>query len=147
MAEKNNDLANRVETQGHRSAEEIRQDINAEKEVIAETVDRLGERIQEKLDWREYLRRYPFWGLGATAGLGFLISGIFFNRVTPAERIIDELRDIRTRDQGQSLLKMTLFGLLTNVASHWMKNATVCSRPSSGSDEACQAGRDSQRKS
>jgi ElaB/YqjD/DUF883 family membrane-anchored ribosome-binding protein len=131
MAEKIEDVRNRVEAHGHRSAEEIREDIDAGKDAIAETVDRLGERIQETLDWREYLRRYPFWGLGASAGLGFLISGIFVKRVTPMEQIIEELRDIRTREQSQTVLKRTLFGLLAGLATNWIKNKTVHSRPSS----------------
>ncbi len=61
MAERT-DVATRMRTEiegPERSAEEIRQDIAAKRESISETVDRLGERIQETLDWREYVVEYP----------------------------------------------------------------------------------------
>jgi hypothetical protein len=79
-----------------RSAEEIRQDIAARRESISETVDRLGDRIHETLDWREYVVEYPYIALGLAAGVGFLVAGIFkFKREpTPRERIIDALAEI-----------------------------------------------------
>lgn len=42
-----------------RSAVAIRQDIAAKRESISETVDKLGDRIHETLDWREYVAEYP----------------------------------------------------------------------------------------
>ena len=79
-----------------RSAEEIRQDIAARRESISETVDRLGDRIHETLDWREYVAEYPYVALGLAAGLGFLVAGIFKikHEPTPRERIYDALAEI-----------------------------------------------------
>jgi ElaB/YqjD/DUF883 family membrane-anchored ribosome-binding protein len=70
-----------------RSADEIRQDIAARRESITETVDRLSDRFQRTLDWRAYVSDYPLVALGVAAGAGFLVSGIFKRRPTPAERI------------------------------------------------------------
>jgi len=77
-----------------RSAEAIRQDIAAKRETISETVDRLGERIQETLDWREYVAEYPVVALGLAAGAGFIIAGLFKHKPTPRERIMDAVAEI-----------------------------------------------------
>ncbi|HVF91366.1 MAG TPA: hypothetical protein VNH22_14975 [Blastocatellia bacterium] len=95
MAERN-DVATRLRATGdpsERSAEEIRQDIAAKRETITETVDRLGERIHESLDWREYVGQYPYVALGLAAGVGLLVSGIFKPRPSPTERMVDALAD------------------------------------------------------
>ena len=95
MAERN-DVATRLRASGdpaERSAEEIRSDIAAKRETITETVDRLGEKIHETLDWREYISQYPYVAIGLAAGLGLLVSGIFKRRPSPSERIIDALAE------------------------------------------------------
>jgi ElaB/YqjD/DUF883 family membrane-anchored ribosome-binding protein len=86
----------RVEDAPERSAEEIRQDIAARRESISEAVDRLGDRIHETLDWREYIADHPYISLGVAAGLGFCIARMFnFKREpTPRERIMDALAEI-----------------------------------------------------
>jgi len=87
-----------------RSAREIRQDIAAKRESISETVDRLGERLHESLDWRAYVSQYPYVALGAAAGLGFLAAGLFKRRPTPRDRIIEAIsetvEDITDRFRG-----------------------------------------------
>lgn len=95
MAERT-DVATRLRTAGdpaERSAEEIRQDIAAKRETITETVDKLGDKIHETLDWREYIAQYPYVALGVAAGLGLLISGIFKRNPSPTERMVDALAD------------------------------------------------------
>lgn len=77
-----------------RSAVTIRQDIAAKRESISETVDKLGERIQETFDWHEYVADYPVAALGLAAGAGFLIAGIFKRRPTPQERIFDAVAEL-----------------------------------------------------
>ena len=57
-----------------RSAVAIRGDIAAKRESISETVDKLGERIQETFDWHEYVAEYPGVALGLAAGAGFLLE-------------------------------------------------------------------------
>ena len=77
-----------------RSTVAIRQDIAAKRESISETVDKLGDRIQETLDWREYVAEYPAVALGLAAGAGFLVAGIVKRRPTPQERIMDAVADL-----------------------------------------------------
>lgn len=77
-----------------RSTVAIRQDIAAKRESISETVDKLGDRIQETLDWREYIAEYPAVALGLAAGAGFLIAGIFKRTPSPRERIMDAVAEL-----------------------------------------------------
>jgi ElaB/YqjD/DUF883 family membrane-anchored ribosome-binding protein len=76
-----------------RSAEEIRHDIADKRESLSKAVDRLGERIHQTLDWREYIGDHPYAALGIAAGLGFLIWGVFRPRPTSSERIMDALAE------------------------------------------------------
>ena len=76
-----------------RSVEEIRQDIAARRESIAGTVDKLSDRFQKQLDWREYVAKSPLVAVGIAAGVGFLLSGIFKPRPSPSERIMSALSD------------------------------------------------------
>jgi ElaB/YqjD/DUF883 family membrane-anchored ribosome-binding protein len=85
-----------------RSADVIRQDIAAKRETISETVDKLGERIHETFDWREYVAEYPAVALGAAVGIGFVISGIFKRRPTPQDRIMDAVAEL-TEDMTDRL--------------------------------------------
>src|SRR6185295_4028535 len=95
MAERTNLATQRsADDTDERSAREIRQDIAAKRETISETVDKLGERIHQTLDWREYVAEYPGVALGLAAGVGFLVSGIFKREPTPQERIMDAVADI-----------------------------------------------------
>ncbi|HKY03581.1 MAG TPA: hypothetical protein VJQ56_01760 [Blastocatellia bacterium] len=95
MAERT-DVATRMRASAEtaeRSAEEIRLDIAAKRDSITETVDKLGDRIQETLDWREYIAEYPVVALGLAAGVGFLVSGMFKREPAPTDRLMDALAD------------------------------------------------------
>ncbi len=81
------------ESNRERSVDEIRQDIAARRETITETVDKLSEQVQRKLNWREYIADYPFAALGIAAGTGIILSGLLKSRSTPAERIMSALSD------------------------------------------------------
>jgi ElaB/YqjD/DUF883 family membrane-anchored ribosome-binding protein len=131
-----------LKSEAERSAERIRQDIAAKRETISETVDRLGERIQEKLDWRGYVAEYPYAAIGAAAGLGLIAGVMLRRRSSPLDRVteaitdmVDEVGDhVRgalqgaisgavTRVGGRSLLKGTLYGMATKMAVDWLKGA------------------------
>ena len=77
-----------------RSAEAIRQDIAAKRDAISDTVDRLGNRIQESLDWRSYAMQHPLAALGVAAGAGFVIAGIFKHRPSARDRMVDALAEV-----------------------------------------------------
>jgi ElaB/YqjD/DUF883 family membrane-anchored ribosome-binding protein len=124
-------LSDTKEADVERSTEEIRQDIAKGEENISQTVGQIGERIKEKLDWRRYVKDSPYWALGAAAGLGYLVSGMFKTRTTPVERIMDSIAG-KARDSlggvfagaaGPGLIKVTLLGVATKAAANWIKNA------------------------
>lgn len=96
MAERDNLIIRPDEypqTSDRRSLEEIRQDIAERRESIAETVDEIGDRFSKTLDWREYLAEHPLVALGAAAGVGLLLSGVFKRRPTSTDRIMYALAD------------------------------------------------------
>lgn len=93
MAERTNLITSTDLTNEERSTEELRRDIAARRESITETVDKLSERVQRTLDWREYVSEHPVASLGIAVGVGFLVSGIFKPRPTPGERIMDALSE------------------------------------------------------
>ena len=134
-----------------RSTEDIRQDIAKEKENISKTIEQIGERINEKLDWRGYVKGSPYWALGAAAGLGYIASRMFIQRTTPMERIIrpiaEEVRDslggLLAGAAGSGLIKVTLMGIATKAAANWIMNATSTAVASRGADPRPQTGQGS----
>jgi ElaB/YqjD/DUF883 family membrane-anchored ribosome-binding protein len=135
MAE-TNDLRS-LEQRWQRSSDEIRQDIAAKRESISETVDRLGDHLQRKLDWRDQVGQHPYMALGAAAAVGVLISGIFKHRPTPRERIMDAMAetiedftdDVRhsvsslfLKVAGPSFLRSAIAGVLTKAVVQAFKS-------------------------
>jgi len=126
-----------------RSADEIRQDIAARRESITETVDRLSDRFQRKLDWRAYVSDYPLAALGVAAGLGLLAARVFKPRRTPGERIKDalaygvedltdrfrhQIEDMSPRHSGLGLgrtVKAAATGLITKAVTDYLRNRFV----------------------
>lgn len=142
MAERTNLATQRgADDTDDRSAREIRQDIAAKRETISETVDKLGERIHQTLDWREYVAEYPGVALGLAAGVGFLVSGIFKREPTPQERIMDAVADIaddltdRISDVAGDVIKRklvsgktvkaALFAMVTKAAVDFAKQKAL----------------------
>jgi ElaB/YqjD/DUF883 family membrane-anchored ribosome-binding protein len=130
MAERENQKNTR-DADTERSTEDIRQDIAKGEHDISRTLDQIDERIQEKLDWREYVKDRPYWALGAAAGLGYLASRMFLPRTTPMERIMGpiarevshSLGNVLAGAAGPGLIKVALLGIATKAAAGWIKNA------------------------
>jgi hypothetical protein len=139
---------NTTEADVERSSEDIRRDIAKGEENIAQTVEKIDERIQEKLDWRGYVKDSPYWALGAAAGLGYLASKVFIPRTTPVERIMDSIAEkardslggVFARAAGPGLIKVTLLGVATRAAASWIKNATATAGASGGARPRPQTG-------
>jgi ElaB/YqjD/DUF883 family membrane-anchored ribosome-binding protein len=132
-------------TNGERSSEEIRRNIAREKENISQTVGQMGERIKEKMDWREYVNEYPYLALGIAAGIGYLASSVFTTRATPLEQIMrpfeeacESLGGLRPGSSSPGLVKLTLAGIVAKAAAGWLNDATLTevtgggSRPQTG---------------
>lgn len=124
-------LSNTRQADVERSTEDIRQDIAKGEVNISRTVEKIEDRIKEKLDWRGYVKDSPYWALGAAAGLGYLASGMFITRTTPMERIMgsiaEEVRDsfggVLARAAGPGLITVVLLGVATKAAAGWIKKA------------------------
>ena len=87
-----------------RSSADIMNDIASRRESITQTVDQLGEKIHEALDWRGYVRRYPYASLGLAVGTGFVVAGIFRRKSSPMDRLLDAVSD-RAERLGEHFLK------------------------------------------
>ena len=141
-------LINTKEADVERSTEHIRRDIAKGEDTISQTVEKIDERIQEKLDWREYVKDSPYWALGAAAGLGYLASGMFKKRTSPMERIMgsiaevgrDSLGGLLAGAAGPGLTKVTLLGIAAKAAAGWIKNATSKTVASGGAAPQPQTG-------
>jgi hypothetical protein len=113
-----------------RSTKDIRRDISNEIENITQTIEQISGRINKKLEWREYLNDYPYWAMGAAAGLGFLASGMILSGTTPVKCAIgshdDEdqhtLGSLLAGTAGSGLIKATLLGIATKAAVSWITN-------------------------
>lgn len=77
-----------------RSAEAIRQDIVGRRDNISQTVDLLGERIQDTFNWRQHVAKHPFLSMALAGAAGLFVSRIFRRRPSPAERIMDAVADV-----------------------------------------------------
>lgn len=121
-------LSNTREVDVERSTENIRQSIAKGEENISHTVEKIEDRIKEKLDWRGYVKDSPYWVLGAAAGLGYLASGMFITRTTPMERIMGSIAEevrggVLARAAGPGVVRVGLLGVATKAAAGWIKKA------------------------
>ncbi|PTN36318.1 hypothetical protein [Desulfonatronum sp. SC1] len=118
---------------GERSSEEIRRDITKERENISQTVGQIGERIKEKMDWREYVHDSPYLALGVAAGIGYLASSVFTRRATPLEQIMRPIAEEVCGSLGglspgagsPGLVKLALVGIVARAAAGWLNQATL----------------------
>ena len=76
-----------------RSSEDLRQEIDAKKEAIAETINRLDQHVQRAVDWRAQVGDHPYLALGLAFGVGCLLAGIFKSKPSPHERIMEALAE------------------------------------------------------
>jgi len=78
-----------TDTRVDRSIDEIRKDIARTRQNISGTVDTLGAKLQEQLDWREYIRRKPFVAVGVGVGAGLVISRMLIPKPKPPAKLSD----------------------------------------------------------
>jgi len=150
MAEKKHP-GDTTEADVERSSEDIRQDIAKGEKNISQTVDQIGELIEEKLDWREYVKDSPYLAIGAAAGLGYLASRIFIARATPMERIMGSIaQEVRgslggvlVGAAGSGLIGATLRSVAVKAAAGWIKKAVSTDAAGGGVGPQSRTGCDS----
>src|SRR5262245_58693989 len=76
-----------------RRAEDIRQDIAARRAALAQTMDRLGDKVEQTFDWRTYVFDFPIVALGVAAGIGVVASRVFKPKPSPGQRVLEALAD------------------------------------------------------
>jgi ElaB/YqjD/DUF883 family membrane-anchored ribosome-binding protein len=76
-----------------RSPEDLRQEIQAKKETIAETINRMDQYVKRAVDWRAQVGDHPYLALGLAVGVGCLFGRIFRSKPSPRERIMEALAD------------------------------------------------------
>lgn len=76
-----------------RSTKDLRQEIEAKKEDIAETVSRLDQHVRRAVDWRAQAGDHPYLALSLAVGVGCLLSGVFRSKPSPRERIMEALAE------------------------------------------------------
>jgi ElaB/YqjD/DUF883 family membrane-anchored ribosome-binding protein len=120
-----------------RSPEDLRQEIEAKKEAIAETINRLDQHVQRAVDWRAQVGDHPYLALGLAVGVGCLFAGIFKSKPSPRERMMEALaegvEDIADqvcnrlasefrRPPTGSALKAAAAALVTKAATAYLRN-------------------------
>jgi ElaB/YqjD/DUF883 family membrane-anchored ribosome-binding protein len=129
MAE-TNEIYNEATTETERSAEEIQKNILAKEQDITDSVREIGERIQEKLDWREYVGQTPFAALGIAAGLGVLASRMVPKRPTAMQRVMGTVGEEVgnriggiLRGAGRTAFGLSLWSIASTLAVGFAKRA------------------------
>jgi len=86
-----------------RSIDDIKQDIERTRQNISGTVDTLGAKLHDQLDWREYVRRRPFVAVGVGLGAGLIISRMVV-RKPKRSSIADLISDTVAKTARQIIL-------------------------------------------
>lgn len=76
-----------------RRPEDLRREIEAKKETIAETINRLDQHVKRAVDWRAQVGDHPYLALGLAVCVGCLFAGIFKSKPSPRDRIMEALAD------------------------------------------------------
>ena len=77
----------------NRDPAQLRNDIEASREAITDTIKRIDNRMHRAVDWRAQVRDHPLVAVGAAAAGGMLLAGIFRRKPSPRERIADAIAE------------------------------------------------------
>jgi hypothetical protein len=94
-----NEAANGTSTErgNERSPDRIRQEIAVKRQELAKTVERLGERIEETLDWRYQVARHPLLAMIMAAGVGFVVFNTVGRRRASTNPLLNGAADVAER--------------------------------------------------
>jgi hypothetical protein len=101
-----------------RSIEEIRQNIEQKRSEITDTVDQLGEKLKESVDWRSYVSDYPFVAVGGAALIGFYLTRKLLKpRRSTMEELVESL--IRTGRDALVPQRKSIFATVLTLAGKY----------------------------
>lgn len=108
-------------------SDKIRRDIARAEQEMARTVDEIGDRIKEKMEWQQYVKDTPYLALGVAAGLGYLVSGMFIEKKSSLDRLIDEVRDtagsLTVQSATPGIIQATVLGIASKAAVNWLQTS------------------------
>lgn len=116
----------------NRNSAQLRNEIEASREAITDTIKRIDDRMHRAVDWRAQVRDHPLVAVGAAAVGGMLLAGVFRRKPTPSERILDAIAEsvedvtdkLRYRIGSQLTRTVTSNLLKTAITTMVMKKAT-----------------------
>ena len=115
-------VSNMASDSDSRDTAQLRNDIEASREAITDTIKRLDEHVHRAVDWRAQVRDHPFVALGTAAVGGMILAGMFKRKPSPRDRIIDAIADSvddvadKVRNRVGSQLTRTVTGSLLKAA-------------------------------
>jgi ElaB/YqjD/DUF883 family membrane-anchored ribosome-binding protein len=125
-------FSNMLSESANRNPAQLRNDIEASKEAITDTIKRLDEHVHRAVDWRTQVREHPFVAVGAAAVGGMLLAGMFRRKPSPRDRIMDAIAEsvedmtdkVRNRVGTQLTRTMTGSVLKAAITTVVVKKAT-----------------------
>jgi ElaB/YqjD/DUF883 family membrane-anchored ribosome-binding protein len=115
-------FSNSPEESANRNPTQLRNDIEASREALTDTIKKLDDRMHRAVDWRAQVRDHPMIAVSAAAAGGILLAGLFRHKPTPRERIVDAIAESvedltdRVRSRIGSQLTRTVTGSLLKSA-------------------------------
>lgn len=101
-----------------RSIEEIRQNIDKTRNEITDTVDQLGEKLKQTVDWRSYVNEYPVVAVGGAALIGFYLTRKLLKpRRAPLDELVENL--IRTTRDALVPQRKSMFVTVLTLAGKY----------------------------
>jgi ElaB/YqjD/DUF883 family membrane-anchored ribosome-binding protein len=128
-------FSNTTSESADRNPAQLRNEIEASKEAITDTIKRLDDRMHRAVDWRAQVRDHPLFAISVAAAGGMLLAGMLKRKPSPRERIIDAIAEsvedvtnkIRnrvgteiTRTVTGSLVKTAITTLLAKKATEYL---------------------------
>jgi len=132
--------SNMASESASRDPAQLRNDIEASREAITDTIKRLDEHVHRAVDWRAQVRDHPFVALGTAAVGGMILAGMFKRKPSPRDRIVDAIADsveditdqVRHRVGSQltrtvtgSLLKAVVTTVVAKKATEYVLHMTT----------------------
>ena len=115
-------VSNMASDSATRDPAQYRNDIEASRDAITDTIKRLDEHVHRAVDWRAQVRDHPLVAVSAAAIGGMLLAGMFSRKPSPRDRIVDAIAESvedvtdKVRNRIGTQLTRTMTGSLLKAA-------------------------------